>query len=125
MPLDLTPLAASAMPGATGDDVTYRDAAWWLVVESRTSPEQRAIGLWALGRCLPMEQRMRLPDGRDVGKRELCIEAIRVDPQCALAYVNLGASISPTDRVHLADGRDVGQRELYMEKVTRRHSCWG
>lgn len=79
----------------------------------------------ALGGVIGRDERIKLPDGRKMSRRELCIEALRLAPSTSLFYYNLAVSISVSERVSLADGRALGQRELLLEALRLDPLCAG
>ena len=48
-------------------------------------PALRAVGLWAMGRCLEDGEEF-IYQGEAFGEKQLCLEAVRCDPLCSVAY---------------------------------------
>lgn len=72
-------------------------------------PALRAIGLWAMGRCLKDGEEV-IYQGEAFGEEQLCLEAVRCDPLCSVAYCRLGYLAGPTSTVLLPDGRSLSNR---------------
>ena len=74
-------------------DMSYEDAAHLLARQKHEGA--RACGLSSLARCCENGKvaMMVLDDGRPFTQRELFMEALRVDPTYAPAYVNLAATL--------------------------------
>lgn len=105
------------------DGMTYRCAATLLADRVGGSPRARAVGFWALGRCISGKNTITLSDGRVFSKRQLYIEALSNDETLGEAYYNLGAGIDAADEtVTLTDGRELSESACYVEALRHRPS---
>lgn len=96
--------------------MTYSVAATRLA--GQTDPRMRAVGLWALTRCVSTDKLMVIPgETITVDKQRLFVEAIRCDPTFAPAVSMLGCTLAPGHTVQLADGRRMTQMDLFLEAL--------
>lgn len=107
--------SCGAMPLPPAIGTTYLEAAWRLA--QSTMPRHRAVGLWALSRCIPVGETETLPDGRSTNSRQLLLEALECDPALSIVYANLAREVSGQETVRLLDGRTLSEQELFLEAV--------
>jgi len=58
---------------------------------------------------------VKLPDGRTLSQRELCLEALRLNPKLSLVLKSLADLLSPGESVTLPDGRTMDRAQLLAE----------
>lgn len=97
-------------------EITYSNAAVYLASESQDA-SVRAVGLWALARCVQDNQRILLPDGRVMTEDELNLASIESNPLFSCPYNNLAVMLPPGTTVTLSDGRTFNERQLYVEAL--------
>ena len=86
------------------------------LLETLRREPTNAAAYASLGVILVGSERVKLPDGRTMGERELFLEALRHNPARSAAYSGLGAIISfGGERVKLPDGRTMDAAELKAE----------
>jgi hypothetical protein len=59
---------------------------------------------------------------RAMSRRQLHMEAIRLEPSFSRGYVGLAASLKPFETITLYDGRAMGRQQLLLEAI-RRNAC--
>ena len=95
------------------DGMLYWDAAHLLSTSDSTT--LRAVGLWAIARCLNLEEEEEVVyGGQSYDAGHLCLLALHFDPRCAVAFFFLGGV---ADTANFTDGRTLSSMELFLEAL--------
>ena len=108
----------TAVLPAQFNSMSYLDAASLLSTADDTS--LRAVGLWAIARCLDDETNEEwMYKESSLSSLQLCLEALRCDAHCGVAYCLLGYLFEQADlsTIELQDGRTLTERQLYLESI--------
>ena len=119
---------STALLPAAFRGMKYVDAARLLTTSKDAA--LRAVGLWATARCMNDKSGdVEVYEGKPFGRMELCLEALRCDPCCSMAYCFVGsvcfrqpaASVGGS-AVILPDGRTLTARQLFLEALRHNSS---
>lgn len=88
-----------------------------LYLEALRMDPRNAMAYYSLG-CSVLNERAvtALPDGRNVYKKQLFLEAVRLKPSFVFAYNNLASCMNHLEKVELPSGQFT-RRELYVEAL--------
>lgn len=134
-PVYLDWAGSTALLPADFNAMKYVDAAHLL--STSDTPDLRAVGLWALARCLDNTHseillydivslgatrwKATTSDGESLGvrdvQRQLYFDTLYCDATFSLAYSSLGELLSEGETVTLPDGRAMNEDDLYLEAV--------
>eukprot|EP00048_Salpingoeca_helianthica_P000785 m.43974 g.43974 ORF g.43974 m.43974 type:complete len:402 (-) comp10851_c0_seq1:251-1456(-) len=96
------------------------------LLEKSDNMRHRAAGYYGLSRCLVGESKksgtQMTRDGRSMSERELLLEAVACDPQCAPALCALSL-LADGQVVCLRDGRRLTRNELLLLAVAADRDC--
>ena len=126
---------STALLPADFNGMKYVDAAHLL--STSDTPDLRAVGLWALARCLDnchseillhdiislgvTRRTATTSDGESLAvrdmQRQLYFDALYYDATFSLAYSSLGELLSEGETVTLPDGRAMNDADLYFEAL--------
>ena len=68
-----------------------------------------------LGKSLPLDGKVELPDGTELKQEDVFLKAIEIDSESSVAYNCLGTIIDALTKVQLQDGTEKNQQELFLK----------
>ena len=95
--------------------LTYMAAAQLAALSS--DPSVRSVGLWAVGRSMPVTEDVVTIGSVMFTKKQLYTESINLMPNFSYPYNNLGNIIGLAETVRFSDGRTLTKRLLYAEAI--------
>jgi len=95
--------------------LTYMAAAQLAALSS--DPSVRSVGLWAVGRSMPIAEDVVTINNVKFTKKQLYTESINLMPNFSYPYNNLGNMIGLHESVRFSDGRTLTKRLLYAEAI--------
>lgn len=98
------------------NEMTYFQGAMLAIAHADVDNETRAVGYWALARCLKSGESATLPDRTVFTEGQLCQEALKYWPTFAYAYSGLGVSMTIYETV-VVGGRSFVRSELFLEAI--------
>lgn len=98
------------------NEMTYFQGAMLAIAHADVDNETRAVGYWALARCLKSGESATLPDRTVFTEGQLCQEALKYWPTFAYAYNGLGVAMTVYETVKLGD-RSFTRSDLFLEAI--------
>jgi hypothetical protein len=76
-----------------------------------------------LGHCIKAKGAIRLPDGKEMGRKQLFLKAIELEPTFSMSYVRLGKAVEGGS-AKLPDGTELTEQQLYLKAIELDAKNW-